>query len=142
MVCGTKELSWRAHLFCANFASCVGAWTPCLQADNTVGFHVYQSAAGGELNDEDADRITSVWRNAPLDPNKFHQARMGDHLMVLFKCGREPIPNHAIDRKAEAMIRRMIFDSFWSRASSTVRAKAKAIQKGCLLSATSEPRTA
>jgi hypothetical protein len=88
--------------------------------------------------------MASVWRNAPLDPNKFHQARMGDHLMVPFECdlcvfrkifGREPISDHAIDRKAEATIRRMILDAFWSRALSTVRANAKAIQKGCLLSA-------
>jgi hypothetical protein len=64
--------------------------------------------------------------------------------MVPFECDlcvfrkiycREPLSYHVIDRKAEATIRRMILDGFWSRASSTVRANAKAIQKGCLLSA-------
>jgi hypothetical protein len=49
--------------------------------------------------------------------------------------GHSPILTQANDIKAAATIRRMILDSFWSRASSTVRANAKIIQKGCELSA-------
>jgi hypothetical protein len=38
------------------------------------------------MNDEDADRMGSVWRTDPLDRYKFQQARMGDHLMIAFEC--------------------------------------------------------
>jgi hypothetical protein len=86
----TSHEPWQLH----GTPKIVGVWNACRQAwcsecyifDSSVGFHVYQSAAGGELNDEDADRMASVWCNSPLDPNKFHQARMRDHLMVPFEC--------------------------------------------------------
>jgi hypothetical protein len=121
------------------------------------------------MDDEDADRMGNVWRIDPGESNKFHQARMGDHLMVAFECDRcvfrklykrepiqtdedaisaaiagdlcqerngyYPILNQENDGKALATIRRMILDAFWSRASSTVRANAKIIQRGCELSA-------
>jgi hypothetical protein len=38
------------------------------------------------MNDEDADRMGNAWRIDPGEANKFHQARMGDHLMVAFEC--------------------------------------------------------
>jgi hypothetical protein len=94
------------------------------------------------MNDSDVDRMGNVWRLDPGDLHKFQKARMGDHLMVAFECdlcvfrklfGRNPI-DQAKDNKAVATIRRMILDAFWSRASSTVRANAKVIQKGCELS--------
>jgi hypothetical protein len=40
-----------------------------------------------------------------------------------------------MDIKALAIIRRMILDAFWSRASSMVEANAQTMQKGCNLSA-------
>jgi hypothetical protein len=49
--------------------------------------------------------------------------------------GREPSTVTLDDLKASAIIWRMILDSFWSRATSTVEANAKTIQKGCKLSA-------
>jgi hypothetical protein len=121
------------------------------------------------MDDEDADRMGNVWRIDPGEANKFHQARMGDHLMVAFECDRcvfrklyrrEPIISdedaisaaiasdllgdrnsygHPVsqesDGKALAVIRRMILDAFWSRASKTVRSNAKVIQRGCEISA-------
>jgi hypothetical protein len=69
---------------------------------------------------------------------------MGDHLMIPFECdlcvfrklyGREPTSTSLMDLKAAAVIRRMILDAFWSRATSTVEANAKTMQKGCKLSA-------
>ena len=152
VACGKMELTWRAHLFCANFANPVGVWRPCHQAwcpgcyisDNSETFHVYQSDAGGELDDQDLDRMANVWRATKEDAMKFHEARTGDHFMIPFECDlcvfrklyfRDPRVDHATDRKALATIRRMILDAFWSRASSTVRANAKMIQKGCDLSA-------
>ena len=117
------------------------------------------------MNDDDADRMANVWRADPGDSNKFHQARMGDHMMVAFECdlcvfrklykrnpirtreeavhaaitaevfkernGFYPVLNQENDRRASATIRRMILDGFWSRASSTVQANARIIQKGC-----------
>ena len=121
------------------------------------------------MDDEDVDMMGNVWRIDPGESHKFHQVRMGDHLMVAFECDRcvfqklyqrEPIKseedalsaaiasnlfqerngyypmfNQENDERALATIRRMILDAFWSRASSTVRANAKIIQKGCELSA-------
>jgi hypothetical protein len=121
------------------------------------------------LADGDADRMGNVWRIDPGEANKFHRARMGDHMMVAFECdscvfrklyGRNPIVSDQDllestfvakrfwerngyyptlsrdnDRKALATIRRMILDAFWSRATSTVEANAKVIQKGYALSA-------
>jgi hypothetical protein len=64
--------------------------------------------------------------------------------MVPFECdlsvfrkiySREPSEASSVDRKASSLIRRMILDAFWSRATSTVEANAKMIQKGCKLSA-------
>lgn len=49
--------------------------------------------------------------------------------------GYYPTLSQKNDEKALATIRRMILDAFWSRASSTVKANAKVIQKGCELSA-------
>ena len=38
------------------------------------------------MDDEDADRMGNVWKIDPGESHKFHQARMGDHLMVAFEC--------------------------------------------------------
>jgi hypothetical protein len=76
------------------------------------------------------------------DKNKFQEARMGDHLMVPFECdtcvfrklfSRELTSTTLDDLKAVAIIRHMILDAFWSRATSTVEANAKTIQRGCKL---------
>jgi hypothetical protein len=88
--------------------------------------------------------MSNVWQVDPKDKNKFHKARMGDHLMVPFECNtcffrklfsREPTSTTLDGLKAAAIICCMILDSFWSRATSTVEANAKTIQKGCKLSA-------
>jgi hypothetical protein len=44
------------------------------------------------------------------------------------------MPSATMDVKGLAIIRRMILDAFWSRATSTVEANARTTQKGCLLS--------
>jgi hypothetical protein len=63
--------------------------------------------------------------------------------MVPFECdlcvfrelySREPGAASSVDMKASSLIRRMILDAFWSRATSIVEANAKMIQKGCKLS--------
>jgi hypothetical protein len=96
------------------------------------------------FDDDDADRMANVWRVDTRDKNKFHQARMGDHLMIPFECDlcvfrklyqRNPMSCAPMDRRSLAIIRRMILDAFWSRAVSTVEANARTTQKGCLLSA-------
>jgi hypothetical protein len=49
--------------------------------------------------------------------------------------GYYPAVSRDKDRKAQATIRRMFLDAFWSRAMSTVEANAKVIQRGYILSA-------
>lgn len=64
--------------------------------------------------------------------------------MIPFECdlcvfrklySREPTTTRVMDLKALAIIRHMILDAFWSRASSTVEANARTTQKGCKLPA-------
>jgi hypothetical protein len=82
--------------------------------------------------------MVNVWRVDSRDKNEFHQARMGDHLMIPFECDlcvfrklffRNPILGASMDVKALAVIRRMILDTFWSRAVSKVEANARTTQK-------------
>lgn len=63
------------------------------------------------------------------DPNRFRQARDGDHLLCEFQCdlcqfentrGRSPDVEDSGDELALLCIRRAILDAFWSRESSTV----------------------
>lgn len=83
----------------------------------------------GENDDE--DRIQSGWKVKEGDDFKFHRARDGDDLLVAFECDvcifsklykRLPATGEGCeaDRFAMACIRRVVLDSFWSRAKSTV----------------------
>lgn len=75
--------------------------------------------------DSDGEPVT---RNGEQD--RFQKGRRGDHLMVNFQCGlchfrnlhwRDPNPRSPRDEWSLCCIRRASLDSFWSRASSTVR---------------------
>jgi hypothetical protein len=92
---------------------------------------------------DDEDRMASIWRQKPRDKNKFKRGRKGDHLMVQFECDfcifaklkeRPPVMENATDRLGLACIRRANLDAFWSRAESTVAAHARHIKEGVELS--------
>jgi hypothetical protein len=80
----------------------------------------------------DEDRLQSMWGSKLQRPMDYKQARDGDHLLVPFECdaciynklGKTTITetNRNQDQLLRACIRQMNLDSFWSRASSTVRA--------------------
>lgn len=93
-------------------------------------FHVADvGEANGELDDE--DRIQSGWQSKRNGGQRFNAARDGDDLMVSFECDtcilsklyhRLPFAGHNTTRDEFSMgcIRRVVLDSFWSRAKSTV----------------------
>ena len=88
------------------------------------------------MNDE--DRLTNLWRTTERDTKAFRQARPGDHLLVTFQCDvcifrklrlTEPCPNNPVDENLLACIRRVNLDAFWSRASSTVGAQRRLMER-------------
>ena len=91
----------------------------------------------------DEDRLDTGWRNQGCDPLAFEKARVGDDLMTQFECDvcvfrklyhREANPHSEPDRLAEACIRRVLLDAFWSRASSTVTQNASKLREALSLS--------
>ena len=95
----------------------------------------------GMLNDE--DRLGSLWKTKERDGIAFRQARPGDHLLVTFQCdlcifrklrGQEPIASNPIDENLLACIRRVNLDAFWSRATSTVSAQRRLVERSLDLS--------
>jgi hypothetical protein len=65
------------------------------------------------------------------DPERFKEARDGDHLMITFQCdncvfwlkrNRVAIVGNIYDELTQVCIRRVTLDAFWSRERSTVLA--------------------
>lgn len=92
----------------------------------------------------DEDRLESGWATRTRDRNRFRSARDGDDLLVSFECdfciffklyGRQPIPNAEKDHFSLACVRRIVLDSFWSRARTTVESNAAKIREGLRISA-------
>ena len=96
----------------------------CYTSNDYIRFHV-RSKPGF---DEEEDRVKSAW-TAVSFPNEYLVARDGDHLITPFECdlcvfvklkGRYPVSQSEPDKKLASCIRRVILDSFWSRAPTTV----------------------
>ena len=153
--CGSQK-TWTQGLFCANFGNSLGnsrpcrsVWCPgCYSSDPNLKFHTaIREGEGldptGQIDDE--DRMESVWRTKQSDRFEFAQARRGDHLMVQFECDgciffklrkRLPISGNAQDQLLLGCIRRVVLDSFWSRARTTVERHAGKIDQCLALSKT------
>jgi hypothetical protein len=131
-----------------DYAPCRRMWCgPCYTSSLEVTFHVrasgYESEQGSGDN-RDTDRLASAWGTKHQSPEAFLRGRNGDHLMVPFECdlcvfrkltGRScPALNNPQDRILQACIRRVLLDSFWSRASSTVIGNASRVALGLNLS--------
>ena len=81
---------------------------------------------------EDQDRIAAeAWKKMKKQDGDLDYlvARRGDHLMLQFECylcvfrkvaKREPVSGKPSDELLLKCIRRVLLDSFWSRASDTV----------------------
>ena len=153
--------TWTRGIFCANFVLSVSGWNPCrgtwcggcYTTNPRLGFHIYdfhsrgsatrdpKGRLNGVLNDE--DRLGSLWKTKERDGIAFCQARPGDHLLVTFQCdlcifrklrGQEPIASNPIDENLLACIRRVNLDAFWSRATSTVSAQRRLVERSLDLS--------
>ena len=148
---------WTQGVFCANFALCVGGWSPCqgtwcggcYTSDPRLAFHIYDSQskqlAQQTLGDncDDEDRLGNLWKTKERDMKAFRQARPGDHLLVTFQCDLcvfrklrrvNPSPSSAIDLNLLSCIRRINLDAFWSRATSTVNAQRRLVEKSLAIS--------
>ncbi len=96
-----------------------------------------------DLEYEDADRLSNLWKTKNREAKAFRQARPGDHLLVTFQCDlcifrklRRHDPRHSnpVDDNLLACIRRVNLDAFWSRATSTVNAQRRLIDKSLEIS--------
>jgi hypothetical protein len=84
------------------------------------------------LEEGDEDRLLAGWKIKTSDKNRYSEARDGDDLLVPFECdfcifckvtGRVCTPDTMpSDDHLMSCIRRVVLDSFWSRARSTVAA--------------------
>jgi hypothetical protein len=126
------------HKFCEAVLE-LGLHVAKLVSSSSEPFHVYQTSTGDTFDDDDADRMANVWEEDTRNKNKFHQAGMGDHLMIPFKCGlcvfrklffRNPMACATTDVKGLAIICRMILDAFWSCAALTMEANTRTTQRG------------
>ena len=113
------------------FKLCHRMWCGrCYSSDVNYPFHI---ADLGDANGEgdDKDRITSGWKSRRCDALRYQAVWNGGDLMVSFECNvcvfsklynRLPFTdvNNEKDAFAMAYICRIIFDTFWSRAQSTV----------------------
>jgi len=122
-------------LFCANFASSRGPWTPCLSV-----WH------GGCNSPHPLDRFfVSVttdddgfdWR-PPADLQHYKVARNGDHLLTPFQCdlcwfrnlqGRNPFEDDPKDTFLLCTLRLANLDALWGRESQTVGATLRATKQ-------------
>jgi hypothetical protein len=104
----------------------------CYTSPQEINFYVKKlQPAYEEDNVVDEDRLVPSWGNREQVETDFRQARDGDHLMVPFECDvcnfKKLKPDSSYNNNTEnsllkACIRQIMLDSFWSRATSTVRA--------------------
>ena len=73
--------------------------------------------------------MSNKWKEKEQNPNDYHEARNGDHVITPFECDtcifrklrkRSPDKEREQDKLLLLMIRRANLDAFWSRARSTV----------------------
>lgn len=87
-----------------------------------------------KLSKEEKMRLDAAWKKKHRRPDDFLKARNGDHLLVPFECdhcifykirGVVPLLEKESDRNLLSYIRRIILDSMWARAASTVEANCR-----------------
>ena len=92
----------------------------------------------------DEDRLGNLWRTTERSSTAFRHARAGDHLFAIFQCdlcvfrklrGLSPNLSNPKDANLLACIRRVNLDAFWSRASSTVSAQRRLVERSIDLTA-------
>jgi hypothetical protein len=115
----------------------------CYTLSNDVVEFYMASDAFHASPEGDEDRLESGWSSQPKDQNRFNSARNGDDLLVSFECddciffklyGRDANVHCDKDLFVSACIRRIVLDSFWSRARSTVESNTAKIREGLRIS--------
>jgi hypothetical protein len=95
-------------------------------------FHIHEVESFSERSGEqdDTERLQVAWKGRHQPAEQFTHARDGDHLITPFECDtcifrklrrHSPDPKSLVDCRLLECIRRVNLDSFWSRASSTVK---------------------
>ena len=113
-------------IFCRNFNSFRGNWTPCRKAwcGDCYTCHLDDSFHIHEPQDEEG----FVWKKRG-DECRFMGGRDGDHLVTPFQCdlcifrihkGRDPRPSSHQDSRLSCCIRRMKLDSSWHMECNTI----------------------
>lgn len=128
-------------------------WCPgCYCANDEGLFHVASLKTLADQDDEDRIAASSWKKINKKDKSKdYLKGRRGDHLMVQFECdkcvfrkitGRAASYKNPTDVMLEKCIRRVLLDSFWSRASDTVTANARHVESiinSCLILNMNDP---
>ena len=108
-------------------------------------FHVDQVDLGEKESGPNEMRLRQAWSKKHRTVSAFHIGRAGDHLLTPFQCDwciflrlkeRYPLNSSHQDKLLMDCIRRASLDAFWSRASSTVEANKRRVEKQLKLSAT------
>jgi hypothetical protein len=131
------------------YAPCQQMWCgACYSSNPDICFHVKQRAIDEDGNKNDPmhmQRMQAAWGKKQRAPDDFLRARDGDHAMVPFECNlcifrklrdRSPDTANPEDELLRACIRRINLDSFWSRATATMRGNRDKIAQAIGLSAT------
>eukprot|EP00980_Cylindrotheca_fusiformis_P031013 scaffold25703_cov171-Cylindrotheca_fusiformis.AAC.2 len=115
-------------IFCANFASERGSFSPCRKVWCGGCYSVPPGIDFPVRRPVDEDGLENL---APGDESRFRKGRNGDFLMTPFQCDvchfrnineREPVPGALEDDRLLIFIRQANLDAFWSREPSTVAA--------------------
>jgi hypothetical protein len=138
--CSMKK-SWLDGIFCANFTvsippypTCHSVWCGrCYTSNNLLQkFHIHEteSFTEGVTDSDDLERLQAAWKGRHQPAEQYTHGRDGDNLITPFECDvcifrklRRHLPDTTslVDCRLLECIRRVNLDSFWSRASSTVK---------------------
>jgi hypothetical protein len=128
-------------LFCSNFSSNRGPWSPCNQVwcgtcyvplDNNEFQVAKPLVEGGVVTLEEVDQ------------HRFLRGRDGDHLVTPFQCNlchfhnimrRDPIQNLPQDLHIQKLIRRANLDTLWAWEPNTVQTTLSLARQGASIAA-------
>ena len=139
-----RRRDWTQGIFCANCSWSVGHFSPCHQmwcgryytTRNNPLFHVAFPVIHGIKKGKEKEELKKkeilevMWKSKHWNEMDFHEARNGDHLLVIFECDlcifrklrhTNPVSNLSQDYLLLACIRRIDLDTFWSRTRLTVQ---------------------
>jgi len=131
-----------AGIFCGNYASKRGHWTPCQQAWCGPYYIALDKNEFPVAKPTDEDGVVL---DDPLELNRYLCGRNGDNLITPFQCdichfrnltGKNPDMTAPKDHVLMRTIRRAQLDAFWATEPSTVSRNLGELNKGAIIANT------